>query len=116
MEILESKLTGKNKLAFGRPLTKGALLSIFYNFVSTLKRNGTCFFGSTDKAVPLGLALRTPSYLSTILCVDSLLEHAHIELTTEQCGRRVLIKGRPSCFELCDSLAVLVDQAQVTSD
>ena len=109
MDILDGKLTGKNKLVYGKPFTKAALLQILHGFVSTLKRNGTCFFGSCDNTTPLGLALRTPTYLTTIMCIDALLKHRHIELVTEQNGKRVLVKGLPSCYEVSDALSTLID-------
>lgn len=108
---MDSKLFGKNKLVYGRPFTKTALLQILLSFVLNLKRNGTCFFGSCDKTIPLGLALRTPTYLTTMMCIDKLLEHGHIELATEQNSKRVLIKGLPSCFEVSETLASIIDQA-----
>lgn len=77
-------------------------MQILHGLVVQLKRHSTLFFGSTDPSIPLGLALRTPSYLSTKLCLDKLLQHGHIELLEEHGGTRVLIKGRPSCFDLAN--------------
>ena len=108
--ILDSKLTGKNRLAYGRPIDKASLLHLLHTFVTTIKRSGTCFFGSCDRQVPLGLALRTPSYLTSLLCVNVLLRHGHVELATEQNGNRVLLKGRPSCSDLAEVLAARLDQ------
>ena len=110
--ILESKLSGKSKLAYGRPQTELELLTIMHRFVATLRRNGTCFFGSEDRTVPLGLALRTPTYLTTRLCVEELLRWGHAELATEQNGKRVLLRGLPSCFALSEHLSTLIDSAQ----
>ena len=111
-EILESKLTGKSKLLYGKPQSHLDLLNILYRFVCTLKRNGTCFFGSVDRTIPLGLALRTPTYLTTKFCVEALLKHGHVELLTEQNGKRVLIKGLPSCFEISEQLSALIEENQ----
>lgn len=83
-EILKSKLThGKNKLSYGKPISEDQLLLILHQFVSTLRRYGTCFFGSLNPGVPLGLNLRTPSYLTTKICIDYLLKHEVIELMVE---------------------------------
>ena len=83
VSILQSKLTGKIKIIYGKPISKEALVAMLHSFVTALKRNGSCFFGSEDLALPLGLALRTPTYLSTIICVNTLLKHGHIKLDTE---------------------------------
>lgn len=107
--ILQSKLTGKIKLIYGKPISKEALVGALHSFVTALKRNGSCFFGSEDSALPLGLALRTPTYLTTMMCVNTLLRNGYIKLDTEQNGKRVLIKGQPSCFELSDHLSSLIE-------
>ena len=86
-------------------MSQEQLIQILQNFTAQLKRHGTLFFGSIDPQVPLGLALRTPTYLSTKLCVDLLLKYGVIELLTENNGQRVLIKGQPKCYELSDKLA-----------
>ena len=108
-KILQTKLISKNRLQYGKPMTKDQLIHIFYNFTMQLKRNGTLFFGCVDPQVPLGLALRTPTYLTTLLCIDILRKQGVIELLTENDGNRVLIKGRPKCYELSDKLAGMIE-------
>ena len=57
-----------------------------------------------DSGVPLGLALRTPTYLNTLVCIEGLLRYGYISIETEQNGRRVLIKGHPSCYQINEKL------------
>ena len=109
-KILKAKLTNKNRLAFGKPACEKDLLQALLNFTVALKRHGTLFIGSTDVQTALGLPLRTPSYLTTMFCVHTLLKYGCIELGTEQCGLRVLVKGQSCCLEVSEHLARLVER------
>ena len=80
-----------------------------HSFAATLVKNGTCFFGSSDPVLPLGLALRTPTYLTTKLCIDLLLKTGCVTLTTEMDGKRVLIRGEPKLFEVSEGLQERID-------
>ena len=58
------------------------------------------------------MGLRTPSYLTSIFILENLIKYGHIELTEEQGGHRILVKGLPSIYALSERINNMLKEVE----